>query len=64
MRDVGAPVRVLVNVRVTAGPGVGKVRIGADGYGEQDDLVITLALACRRAKRRENGFGGQRLPEI
>jgi hypothetical protein len=37
------------------------VRIGADGYGEHDDLVIALALAVWRAKRRENGFGSQRL---
>jgi hypothetical protein len=64
LKDVGALVRELVEVRVTAGLGIGKVRIGADGYGEHDDLVIALALACWRARRRENGFGGQRLPGI
>ena len=41
-----------------------KVRMGADGYGEHDDLVIALALACRRARRREIGFGTRRLPGI
>jgi len=58
-KEAGALVRELVEVRVTAGLGIGKVRIGADGYGEHDDLVIALALACWRARRRENGFGGQ-----
>ena len=29
--------------------------------GEHDDLVIALALACWRARRRENGFGAERL---
>jgi hypothetical protein len=28
--------------------------VGADGYGEHDDLVIALALACWRARRRQN----------
>jgi hypothetical protein len=40
------------------------VRMGADGYGEHDDLVIALALACWRARRREVVFGTQRLPGI
>ena len=46
---------------MTDGPGMGRVRIGADGCGEHDDLVIALALACWRAKRKENGERGQRL---
>jgi hypothetical protein len=54
-------VRELIDVRVTAGLGLGKVRIGADGNGQHDDLVIALALACWRARRRVNGFGTQRL---
>jgi hypothetical protein len=33
-------------------------------YGEHDDLVIALALACWRARRREIGFGTRRLPGI
>lgn len=64
MKDVGALVRELVDVRITAGLGLGRVRIGADGSGQHDDLVIALALACWRARRRENGFGTQRLPGI
>jgi hypothetical protein len=62
--EAGALVKELLNVRIKAGLAMGKVRIGADGYGEHDDLVIALALACWRARRRENGFGGGRLPGI
>jgi hypothetical protein len=51
MREVGALMRELVDVRMTTGRGAGRVRIGADGYGEHDDLVIALALACWRAKK-------------
>jgi len=60
--EAGALVKELLNVRITAGLAMGKVRIGADGYGEHDDLVIALALACWGAKRRENGFRSERLP--
>jgi phage FluMu gp28-like protein len=55
LKELGPLVRELVDVRMTSGPGTGRVRIGADGYGEHDDLAIALALACWRAKRRENG---------
>jgi hypothetical protein len=34
--------------------GNGRVRVGADGSGEHDDLVIALALACWRAKGRQH----------
>jgi hypothetical protein len=45
--------------------GAGRVRMGADGYGEHDDLVIALALACWRAGRRQHdGEGTRRLPGI
>ena len=37
MKDVGPLVRELVDVRIT-GSGLGKVRIGADGSGQHDDL--------------------------
>jgi hypothetical protein len=60
-RPQGPLVRELVDVRVTSGTGMGKLRIGADGCGEHDDLVIARALACWRAKRRENGYGVPRL---
>ena len=61
LRETGALVQELVDVRMSA-PGAGRVRLGADGYGEHDDLVIALALACWRGKRRkENLFGKVRL---
>ncbi len=64
LEEAGALIKELLNVRITAGLAMGKVRIGADGSGEHDDLLIALALACWRARRRENGFGGGRLPGI
>jgi len=51
----------LVNVRTTVRVN-GRVRLGADGCGEHDDLVIALALACWRAKRREIDMRGCALP--
>jgi hypothetical protein len=60
MRNVGALVRELMDVRsVTRENGL--VRLGADGSGEHDDLVIAVALACWRARRPQNGFGNTRL---
>jgi phage FluMu gp28-like protein len=64
LAEAGALLKELLNVRITAGLAVGKVRIGADGYGEHDDLVIAMALACWRARQRTNGFRDQRLPGI
>jgi phage FluMu gp28-like protein len=61
LKQAGSLVRELVDVRMTAGLWSGRVRFGADGYGEHDDLVVALALACWRAKRREVGERGQRL---
>jgi hypothetical protein len=63
LREAGALMRELLDVRMTMA-GSGRVRLGADGFGEHDDLVIALALACWRAKRtqRQNGHGKQRLP--
>jgi len=49
--DTGALVRELLDVRMTMS-GAGRVRLGADGAGEHDDLVIALALACWMAKRK------------
>jgi len=42
----------------------GGTRVGADGHGEHDDLVIALALACWKAKRTRALFGAGRLPGI
>jgi hypothetical protein len=63
LKETGPLVRELTDVRMTAGSS-GKLRMGADGAGQHDDLVIALALACWRAKRARNGFGTQRLPGI
>jgi hypothetical protein len=55
--DAGALVRELLSVRIRSGfgqSGSRSLRIGADGYGEHDDLVIALSLACWRARRRRN----------
>jgi hypothetical protein len=63
LRELGPLMRELTDVRATAGVG-GRVRLGADGCGEHDDLVIALALACWRAKRGTIGFGPGRLTGI
>jgi phage FluMu gp28-like protein len=63
LEEAGALIRELTDMRMTAGAG-GRLRMGADGSGEHDDLAIALALACWRAKRRENGYGTQRIPGI
>jgi len=60
LRELGALLRELTDVRSSAGIG-GRVRLGADGCGERDDLVIALALACWRAKRPQNGFRAGKL---
>jgi threonine dehydrogenase-like Zn-dependent dehydrogenase len=62
--ETGALVRELLDVRVTMANN-GRVRLGADGVGQHDDLVIALALACWRAKRTPAPmFGTERLPGI
>jgi hypothetical protein len=62
LREAGSLARELGDVRATQ-KRTGRVRLGADGCGQHDDLVIALALACWRAKRPGNsGMGGGRLP--
>jgi hypothetical protein len=61
MRETGALVRELGEVRMAAGRRAGSVRIGADGYGEHDDLAIALALACWRAGREHIRSGHSRI---
>jgi hypothetical protein len=48
LRETGALVRELLDVRITMSSGR-RVRLGADGFGQHDDLVIALALGCWRA---------------
>jgi hypothetical protein len=62
MRQAGALLKELLDMRVMA-KATGKVRIGAEGAGEHDDLAIALALACWKAQRaRGISLGGGRLP--
>ncbi len=56
-------VRELSAVEIRHPPG-GVLKLGADGSGEHDDLVIAVALACWKGKRKENSFGTRRLPGI
>jgi hypothetical protein len=63
LAEAGALVRELSAVEMRHRPG-GVVRMGADGAGEHDDLVMAVALACWKAKRKENAFVAHRLPGI
>jgi hypothetical protein len=63
LQELGPLIRELTDVRSTT-VASGRVRLGADGCGEHDDLVIALALACWRAKRGQIGFGTARLTGI
>jgi hypothetical protein len=61
MREAGPLMRELLDIRITA-RGTGRVRMGADGGGEHDDLAMALALACWRARNVRGMAGGGRLP--
>jgi hypothetical protein len=63
LREAGALVRELSDIRATT-KNTGRMKLGADGCGEHDDLVIAVALACWRANRGMSGFGEGRLPGI
>lgn len=63
MKDAGALVRELTDMRAVR-KSRGRVRLGADGCGQHDDLVIALALACWKAQRATIGYGRVRLPGI
>jgi hypothetical protein len=60
MKELGPLIRELTDFRGVR-QNSGRVRLGADGAGEHDDLVIALALACWRAQRPTNTFGQTRL---
>jgi hypothetical protein len=60
LREAGSLIKELLDIRMTA-KATGRVRMGADGCGEHDDLAIALALACWRAQKAR-GVGGGRLP--
>jgi hypothetical protein len=61
MGEVGALVRELRDMQSSTTHS-GRRRFGADGYGQHDDLVIALALACWKARRPQNGYGPGLLP--
>lgn len=63
MREVGSLVRELLDMQMSM-KNSGAVRIGADGYGQHDDLAIALALACWRAQRGLNSYGRRALPGV
>ena len=52
LKETGALVRELLDVQATMGAN-GRVRMGADGYGQHDDLVIAVALACWRGGKEK-----------
>ncbi len=52
LTEAGSLVRELLAIRITMA-GNGRVRLGADGFGEHDDLVIAVALTCWRARRTQ-----------
>jgi hypothetical protein len=54
MKERATLVQELVDVRVRARES-GRVRVGADGYGQHDDLVIAVALAVWAGRKRSVG---------
>jgi hypothetical protein len=58
MKEMGSLVRELVAMKIGSGGG----GVGHEDGREHDDLVIALALACWRARRRQGGYGEQGSP--
>ncbi|HZU27020.1 MAG TPA: hypothetical protein VFA04_15950 [Bryobacteraceae bacterium] len=58
LKETATLVRELGDVRVRA-RGTGAMRIGADGHGEHDDLVIAVALGCWAGRKGGAGNGGE-----
>jgi hypothetical protein len=50
MRETQTLVQEMMDVRVKL-RGSGGMRLGADGFGQHDDLVLAVALACWAARR-------------
>jgi hypothetical protein len=63
MPDAGSLVRELLDMQSTTTTS-GRRRLGADGHGQHDDLVIALALACWRARKPQIGHGLAPLPGV
>lgn len=64
LEERGRLVKELMSMRMTPGQRRGRVKYGADGCGEHDDLAIALSLACWAASQKKSGYGTQRLPGI
>lgn len=60
LRETGPLVRELLDVKARRRAS-GRERLGADGAGEHDDLVIAVALACWMGGRPEVGYGPGRV---
>jgi hypothetical protein len=60
VREAGTLVRELSNVRSAARPG-GHMKIGAEGSGEHDDLVLAVALAVWQDRAPAAGEQSRRL---
>ena len=61
LREAWALVRELTDIRLSP-KASGRVGMGAEGYGEHDDLAMAVALACWRGRQRmEIGYGTRRL---
>ena len=63
MPDAGSLVRELLDMQSTTTTS-GRRRLGADGHGQHDDLVIALALACWRARMPQIGHRMTPLPGV
>ncbi len=50
MREAGTLVQEMMDVRVRV-RGSGGMRLGADGFGQHDDLVLAVALGCWAGRR-------------
>lgn len=60
IREAGSLVQELTKVEARV-RGNGRVRVGAEGSGVHDDLVIAVALACWAARKGAVGRSGERL---
>jgi hypothetical protein len=60
LRESGALARELMDIRSARG-GSGRVRVGADGAGEHDDLALAVALAVWPKRKATVGHQGKRI---
>jgi hypothetical protein len=60
LRESGTLVRELLDMRTARGKS-GRVRVGADGAGEHDDLALAVALAVWPGRRAAVGHQGRRI---